>query len=132
MSQKFRTSLIGYSKKAVIMQLEKSKSDGLDLLSEKQRLLNNLIIENQALIHEKNDLFANNAIRNELSSKLEDIIVGGFVENYKELYDLETKINAIVAAKDSAISVQLGKSSDIRKRIEEFTLRIENEINSEE
>lgn len=132
MSRKFGISLIGYRKKAVIMQLEKSKSDGLEMLSEKQRILNNLISENQALINEKNDLVANNAIREELSSKLEGIIVGGFVENYKQLYDLETELNAIVAAKDSTINTQLGKSHNIRKRIEEFTLRIENEINSEE
>lgn len=132
MSQKFRISLIGYRKKAVIMQLEKSKSDGLDQLSEKQRILNNLINENQSLINEKSELIAGNAIRDELSSKLDGIIVGGFMENYKRIYDLESEINGIVTAKDIALNMQKGRSNDIRKRIEEFTLRMENEINSEE
>ena len=132
MSQKFRISLIGYKKKAVIMQLEKSKTFTLDQLSEKQRILNNLIVENQALINERNDFIASNAIREELSSKLENLIVDGFVSNYKQVYDLENELSSVVATKDNALSAQMGKSSDIRKRIEEFTLRIENEINSEE
>lgn len=114
------------------MQLEKSKSDGLDQLSEKQRILNNLINENQSLINEKSELIAGNAIRDELSSKLDGIIVGGFMENYKRIYDLESEINGIVTAKDIALNMQKGRSNDIRKRIEEFTLRMENEINSEE
>ncbi len=128
----FKTSLIGYRKKAVDRQLELSRAAACELLAEKQRVLYNLMLENKALEAERNELLASNLLREELSGRLESILSKGFVENYRRFYELEQKVNESLAARLALIDARQAKSGEIRNRLKSFAAQIEAEIKGRE
>ncbi len=128
----FRTSLIGYKKKAVDRQLELGRAAACELLAEKQRVLYNLMLENKALEEEKNGLLAGNLLCDDLSARLESILNDGFVESFRRVYELELKVNEALAARGASVDSQQAKSVEIKNRLRAFAVQMEEEIKGKE